>query len=241
MTTYDRINESYDLVYIDTEQKVPFVLDILQKYQKQVVLELGCGSGLFTVPLNQQEGLNIEGLEISQEMIEITHKKAPDLKLHQGDMRTYSLQKKFDAILMLSSTLVLLQNHQEMGQCLQRNYEHLNSKGILFLELPNHPVEIKKNHQTQEVHTNDDGSTIVVIQSLMIDKYWREYWTIFKADSADLQKDEVVCDEFLYSPILLENQLQKTGFSILETYGDLFGNPFDENSSWRRVLICQKH
>ncbi len=80
----------------------------------------------------------------------------------------------------------------------------------------------------------------MVIQSLTTEKYWREYWTIYKAGSEGLQQDEIICDEFLYSPKLWENQLKETGFKILEIYGDLFGTPFDEESSWRRVSICQK-
>ena len=239
MTVYDDINEVYDLVYSDVEAKVPFVLKILNQYQKENVLELGSGSGLFTIPLKRQ-GLNIEGLEISQEMIELTHKKAPDLTLHLGDMKTYDLGKQFDAVVILSATLTLLQNHQEIGQCLQQTYKHLAPSGLLFLELPNHLVEIKTSNQTQEVHANEDQSIVVVIQSLVSDQFWQEYWHIFKNNGERFQQNQVICDEFLYSPKTLEQQLQETGFKIIERYGDLFGNPFDENSSWRRVLVCQK-
>ncbi|NEP79449.1 MAG: class I SAM-dependent methyltransferase [Okeania sp. SIO3B3] len=239
MTVYDSINDAYDLVYTDVHEKVPFVVDILQKYQKQEILELGCGSGLFTIPLKQQ-GFNIEGLEISPEMLKVTQKKEPDLKLHQGDMRSFNLPKSFDAILILSSTLTLLQNQQEMNQCLSCSYEHLKTGGILFLELPNHRVEIEKSNLTQEIYANEHSSIVVVTQSLKIENFWREYWYIFRQGLGEFQKDEITCDEFLYSPTLLLEDIPKTGFEIVETYGDLLGNPFDENQSWRRVLICQK-
>ncbi len=38
MTTYDNINDAYDLVYTDINEKVPFVIDILQKYKPQEIL-----------------------------------------------------------------------------------------------------------------------------------------------------------------------------------------------------------
>ncbi len=239
MTVYDSINDAYDLVYTDVHEKVPFVVDILHKYQRKEILELGCGSGLFTIPL-KQKGFAIEGLEISPEMIKVTQKKEPNLILHQGDMRSFNLPKSFDAILILSSTLTLLQNHQEMNQCLHCSYEHLKPGGIFFLELPNHAVEIAKSDRTQEFYANEDSSIIVVTQSLQLEKFWREYWYIFRQTAGEFQKDEITCDEFLYSPSLLLDDLQKTGFKLLETYGDLFGNEFDEKQSWRRVLICQK-
>ena len=217
MAVYDSINDAYDLVYTDVHQKVPFVVDILNKYQKKEILELGCGSGLFTIPLKQQ-GFNIEGLELSPEMMKVTQKKEPNLKLHQGDMRSFNLKKSFDAILILSATLTLLQNHQEMNQCLQCSYEHLKPGGIFFLELPNHAAEIAKSDRTQEFYANEDNSIIVVTQSFQLEKFWREYWYVFRQTSGELQKDEIICDEFLYSPSLLLDDLQKTGFNIIETY-----------------------
>jgi len=241
MSEYDNIREAYDLVFAkQTAKKVPFVIEILKKHHKQNVLELGSGSGLFTIPLNQA-GFNIEGLELSQEMIELTYKSASHLKIHQGNIQQYALDKQFDAILGLSSVLVLLQNHQEMNQCLQCTYEHLQPEGILLLELPNHSVEIKESNHTQEVYHNDDDSLIVVIQSLKEEKYWREYWSIFRNMPEKFQHEKSICDEFLYSPDVLENDLQKLGFKIIERYGDLLGNTFDEESSWRRVLICKKN
>ena len=239
MAVYDSINDAYDLVYTDIHEKVPFVVEILNKYQPEKILELGCGSGLFTIPLKQQ-GFNIEGLELSSEMIKVTQSKESNLTLHQGDMRSFDLQKSFDAILILSATLTLLQNHEEMNECLQRCYEHLEPGGMLFLELPNHAVEIATSEHAQELYTNDDNSIVVVTQSSQIEKTWREDWYIFRQTAEGCQKEEIVCDEFMYAPNLLLDDIQKTGFNILETYGDLFGSAFDENKSWRRVLICQK-
>ena len=62
LVTYDVIRDAYDLVFADTHKKVPFVADILNKYQAKSVLELGSGSGLFTIPL-KQAGFEIEGLD----------------------------------------------------------------------------------------------------------------------------------------------------------------------------------
>jgi SAM-dependent methyltransferase len=240
MAEYDNIREAYDLVFAkQTAEKVPFVIDILEKHQKKNILELGSGSGLFTIPLSQA-AFNIEGLELSREMIELTHKSASHLNIHQGNIRQYALGKQFDAILGLSSVLVLLQNHQEMNQCLQCTYEHLQPEGILLLELPNHPVEIRQSHHTQEVHHNDDYSIIIVIQSLKEEKYWREYWSIFRKTPEKFQHEESICDEFLYSPNILEEDLNKVGFEIIEKYGDLLGHSFEAESSWRQVLICKK-
>ena len=239
MTIYDAIGDAYDLVYPDTSERVPFVKNLLKIHGKNSVLELGIGTGLFAIPLHEA-GINIEGLEISQVMIDVVAQRAPGLKVHKGDMRDYAINGGYEAILALSSVLVFVANEQEIKRCLQRCYVHLESKGILLLELPNHSVEIGLSNNSQEIHQSEDQSTIVVIQSAVEGQDWNETWHLFRHNGAGLSYQEVICQEFLYSPETLAAQLDEAGFDVIETYGDLLGNPFDESSSWRRVLICEK-
>ena len=239
MVIYDAIGDAYDLVYPDTIERVPFVKNLLERHDIVSVLELGTGTGLFTIPLHEA-GFDIEGVEISQVMIDVLGHKAPGIKVHYGDMRSYTANRRYGAILALSSVLVFVNNEQEVKQSLQRCYDHLESKGILLLELPNHSVEISQNNNSQEVHHNKDQSTIVVIQSAVRGQDWNETWHIFRRNEAELSHEKVICQEFLYSPTKLDAQLQNVGFEVIEMCGDLLGNPFDASSSWRRVLICEK-
>ena len=155
MTIYDAIGDAYDLVYPDTSERVPFVKNLLKIHGKNSVLELGIGTGLFAIPLHEA-GINIEGLEISQVMIDVVAQRAPGLKVHKGDMRDYAINGGYEAILALSSVLVFVANEQEIKRCLQRCYVHLESKGILLLELPNHSVEIGLSNTSQEIHQSED-------------------------------------------------------------------------------------
>ena len=240
MAAYDLIGDAYDLVYPDTIGRVPFVKNLLERHGKDSVLELGIGTGLFAIPLHEA-GFDIEGLEISQVMIDVVAQRAPVLKVHKGDMRNYTINRRYGAILALSSVLVFVNNEEEIKQCLQRCYIHLESKGVLLLELPNHAVEIGQSNNSQEVHYSKDQSTIVVIQSAVEGQDWNETWNVFRRKGEELTHKKVVCQEFLYSPKTLATQLQEVGFDVIEKHGDLLGNPFDESSSWRRVLLCQKN
>ena len=78
MTIYDAIGDAYDLVYPNTAERVPFVKNLLKKYGKDSVLELGIGTGLFAIPLHEA-GFNVEGLEVSQVMIDVLGHKAPGI------------------------------------------------------------------------------------------------------------------------------------------------------------------
>jgi SAM-dependent methyltransferase len=239
MMIYDSIGDAYDLVYPDTHERVPFVTDLLKKHGKNSLLELGIGTGLFAIPLHEA-GFDVEGLEISQVMIDVVTSRAPGLAVHLGDMRDFTINNKYDAILALSSVLVFVANEPEIKQCLQRCHEHLEPGGVLLLELPNHPVEIWHSNNSQEMHQNQDQSTVVVIQSAVEGQDWNETWHVFRNNKAGLSYQEAVCQEFLYSPEALSKQLDDVGFDVLETAGDLLGNPFEEATSWRRVLVCGK-
>ena len=240
MATYDQIGDAYDLVYPDTGDRVPFVAKVLKNFGKQTVLELGIGSGLFAIPLTKS-GLNVEGLEISEVMLDVMRKKAPDLNAYQGDIRDFSLGKQYQAVLALSSILVLLKDQQEIKRCLRCVYEHLEPEGLLLLELPNHPVEIAQSNNSQEVFSNDGNGTVVVIQSGVEGEFWTETWHILKRDGDGFSYENVLCRELICPPETLIEQIKEAGFGVIEEYGDLLGSPFDAESSWRRVLICRKN
>ena len=80
-----------------------------------------------------------------------------------------------------------------------------------------------------------------MIQSAVEDQLWTETWHIFRQSEKGFSHEKVRCQEFLYSPEIFSEQLQEVGFDVIEEYGDLLGNPFNEASSWRRVLICKKN
>jgi hypothetical protein len=138
----------------------------------------------------------------------------------------------------------MVNNHEEIKQCLQRAYAHLQPDGLLLLELPNHPVEIALSNNSQEVHTRNGASngsgTVVVIQSAVEDQQWTETWHIFRRGENGLSHEQVLCQELVCPLDILLGHLRSVGFDVVEEYGDLLGNRFDEESSWRRVLICQK-
>jgi len=86
-----------------------FISEQLKKYRVKSVLDLGCGTGLYTIAL-KKKGFNAEGLDLSKEMLQIARKKSKNLKLYNQNMSNFKINKKYDAIICLGSSLLALPN-----------------------------------------------------------------------------------------------------------------------------------
>ncbi len=73
-------------------------------------LEIGSGSGRLLLPLAEQ-GFDIDGLELSSDMLAIARKQAAEQKrpvtMHRGDMSSWSADKTYNSLLAPAFTLQL--------------------------------------------------------------------------------------------------------------------------------------
>src|SRR4029450_6124803 len=120
-------------------------------YRKQVarygepVLELACGSGRLTIPL-AREGINITGMDISEEMLHLAKVKASQsgvsIRFIRGDMRSFDLGEKFKFIFIPAQSLSHLHTRKEIEDCFSCVRRHLAEEGRLLIELFNSSVRL---------------------------------------------------------------------------------------------------
>jgi len=65
---------------------------------KRNALDLGCGSSGRFIDLLISEGYEVEGLDISPEMIRLSRQRHPSLHFHLADICTWEFTKKYDFI-----------------------------------------------------------------------------------------------------------------------------------------------
>lgn len=239
MSLYDQIGPIYDLIYPGTAERVPFVRDLLQSLGVSTVLELGAGTGLYLHPL-VEAGLDAEGLEISDGMIAAAHGKNPELVFHAQDARSFSLGKRYDAILALSSFFVVLEEEDAIGACLRCCLEHLNPGGYLLAELPNHDVEIAEMDGRQEVFRTEDDGVAVIIQSWASETQWNEDWHVFESGPDGFSNRSVRCAEWRFDPAAMRARFEAEGLVMHRHWGDLLGRPFEAGRSPRHVWLWRR-
>jgi SAM-dependent methyltransferase len=105
-------------------------------------LELACGTGRVVMPL-AQAGLQVVGLEISQNMLAIARRKLaraePEVRarvrLVQGDMTSFALQEQFGLIFIAFHSFQALLARDEQRGCLECCRRHLQPDGKLALNV----------------------------------------------------------------------------------------------------------
>jgi SAM-dependent methyltransferase len=163
---YGMMAEFWDLFRGDTStwEDRFFFLDVVKKYG-QPVLDVGCGTGRILLDFLQQ-GIDIDGIDNSPEMLERLKQKAEQLGLqptvYQQEMDKLDLPRKYQTILVPSSSFQLLLEERLPPITMKRFYEHLLPRGVLampFMTLwkQGDPLEAEF---TREVVRPEDGATI---------------------------------------------------------------------------------
>jgi len=141
-----------------------FYLDVIKKYG-QPVLDIGCGAGRLLIDYLSQ-GIDIDGVDISPEMISLCKQNAEkkDFKpnLYVQSMTELNLPRKYNTIIIPSSTIQLLLEPNSPRQAMQSIYKHLESGGVLaspFMAIweDGDPLE---NEFTREATRPEDGATV---------------------------------------------------------------------------------
>ena len=94
------------------------------------ILDLGCGTGVPIMEYLISNGLSTLGVDGSAAMLEIARKNLPEAAFLQHDMRTLSLDDKFDAIIAWNSFFHLPSDDQLNMFTVFKN--HLNINGVLL-------------------------------------------------------------------------------------------------------------
>ena len=162
---------AWDLLRGDTSRWSDrfFYRDLILRHG-QPVLDVGCGTGRLLLDYLAQ-GIDIDGVDISPEMLAICAEKAHQLGLRpmvfEQAMERLDLPRTYRTILVPSSSFQLLTDPQDAQEAMRRFFRHLEPGGVLvmpFMLLWNEPATQRIVQRAWELAGEAirpaDGSTI---------------------------------------------------------------------------------
>ena len=160
------VAEMYDLL-VSYQAPVSFFADLIRN-GGEPALELGCGTGHPLLPLLAQ-GLRVEGLDSSRDMLTRCEAKASaqglHVTLHQQEMQNLALPTRYRTIFFAGASFMLLPDLHDAERTLHRIYHHLEPGGRAVIPLyvpPLSPEAESADDQwrSREKVREEDGATL---------------------------------------------------------------------------------
>lgn len=126
----------YNAIYKfkDYAQASEQLYTLLQQHnpQAKTLLDVGCGTGKHLEYL--QKYYQVEGIDISPELLEVARQASPEITFHQANMVDFNLGHSFDVVICLFSAIAYVKTIECLDIAVASLARHLQPGGIMIVE-----------------------------------------------------------------------------------------------------------
>ncbi|MDZ4784455.1 MAG: class I SAM-dependent methyltransferase [bacterium] len=203
MVSYQKFGQFYDAIMGDRINSAKLVRSLLRKYcpRCKSLLELACGTGSVLLPLSKY--YTVYGLDLSPKMLTKAKQKLPGIKLYRQDMSSFSINKKFDAIICVFDSLNHLKKWTDWKRTFNKVHKHLNEGGVFLFDVNMEAKFRDLAAQPPWVHEFEDN---LLIMNVSCDRKGLSTWNIKvfehqKAGLFKLHEENIYEQAFPYTKI----------------------------------------
>jgi ubiquinone/menaquinone biosynthesis C-methylase UbiE len=134
---FSKTAQYYDKIYSfkDYEAETQSLLALLREnthIEGGLLLDVACGTGCHIEYLKKH--FEVEGLDISEDLLEMARQRNPEVVFHQGDMTDFHLGRQFDVVTCLFSSIGYVKSADRLRRAIGCMASHLKPGGVLVIE-----------------------------------------------------------------------------------------------------------
>jgi SAM-dependent methyltransferase len=255
MTVFNSYARYYDLLYRDKQyaEEASYIHQLIKKYgvDARTVLELGCGTGLHACKL-AEIGYTLHGVDRSATMLSAALERtsgmeeptASRLSFSIGDIRSISLQEKFDAVISLFHVISYQISNDDLRMAVATAKHHLNDGGIFIFDCWYGPAVRAQRPAVRVKRFEDDQVQITRIaepamhdESHVVDVKYQ----VFIRDKNDGNIEEL-CEmhrvRYLFDPEIT-SILDEQGMTCIDSFEWLTGKT-PGSDTWSVCFVVRK-
>jgi len=238
--------EFYDLEFHDRNVDLDFYRRWALRADRDV-LEIACGTGRITLPL-ARAGVPITALDVSLPMLNLAQQKAASDNLQiewiHADCRKYALSQTFRLIFMAANALQHLHDLASLEMFFATARRHLDSDGLLILDVFNPNVVKLSRGQTpyrfkefvvpgsNQLIRVEAASRYAAAEQVLY------FQLCYSEERGPLKRSKHVAMRCFF-PQELELLCKHVGLNIIQKFGGYDEQPFTSESA-KQIIICQR-
>jgi len=133
---FTKSSDFYDLLYssknYQKESEVLIDKIKIRKPNAKTILDICCGTAEHHKYLKKE--FKIDGIDLNKEFINIAKKKNPNCKYHISDMVDFELDKQYDILICLFSSIGYVKTFERLTSTLKCFNKHLKNGGLIIVE-----------------------------------------------------------------------------------------------------------
>lgn len=241
MNGYHALAECYDrLMETDYEQRAAYLLSLFAKHGRSphTLLDLACGSGSLTAALHQR-GVDMVGVDLSQDMLSLAAEKCPDSLLLCQDMRRLDLYDVVDGAVCTLDSFNHLLTTADLAKVFARLRLFTAPGGLVIFD-----VNTPYKHRcvlANNTFVLEDDEVLCVWQNALDDKTCTvdmalDFFWICEDGRYERTSDTV--RERAYTLKTWKKLLDAAGFALIAVYDDLTTDAATDTAE-RWVFVAQ--
>ncbi len=120
----------------DFNKEALFIVKEVRKRNRtrgRTLLNVGCGTG--SHDLHLQKHFEVTGIDLNRDVLRLARKKNPRVAYRQGDMKVFTLGKRFNVITALTGVMLYNYSYEELKTTVENLHRHLEPGGVLIFNV----------------------------------------------------------------------------------------------------------